>query len=175
MPSQKNIDQLQQIKDKLQQAKSVVLSDYRGLSVNQQQDLRQQIKKTGGELMVAKNTLLKLALEAEKYDLPDDFETILQGPTITLFSYEDELAPLKTLYQFAQKNQLPEIKVGFLTKQPLEAEKVKQLAQLPSKLELIAQTITTINAPISGFVNVLSGSLKNLVYTLEAIKQSKKQ
>ena len=173
MPSAKNINQLQQIKTKLTQAKSVVLSNYSGLTVNQQQQLRQQIIQAGGELMVAKNTLLNLALQAEKYHLPQDFASALQGPTITLFCYQDEIAPLKALYQFAQQHQLPEIKIGFLTKQPLTADQINQLAQLPSKPELIAKTIATINAPVSGFVNVLSGTLRNLVYALNAIKQSK--
>jgi large subunit ribosomal protein L10 len=170
MPSQKNIDQLKQIQTKLEQSKSVVLADYRGLSVNQLGQLRQQIKAVKGELLVTKNTLLKLALKAEKYPLSKGIEAILQGPTMTLFAYEEAIAPIKVLYQFSQENSLPEIKAGFLTKEALSVDQVKQLAQLPNKPELICQAISGFRAPLSGFVNVLANNLRKLVYVLKEVK-----
>ena len=173
MPSQKNLDQVKDLQQKLKQAKSVVLADYRGLSVNLQQDLRKQIKQADGELLVIKNTLLKLALETEKYGLPRDFVEILRGPTITLLAYEDEIAPLKILADFAKDHQLPKIKAGFLSKQALTQAQVEALAKLPTKVKLLSKTVATIKAPLSGMLNVLSGNLRNLVYALEAIKTQK--
>jgi len=173
MPSQKNINQLKTIQEKISQAKSIVLADYKGLSVAQQDELRKKVKQVNAELMVAKNTLIKLALKQEKISLPKNLETALQGPTITLFAYEDEIAPIKALAEFAKDNKLPEIKAGFLNKNPLSAEQVNQLAKLPTKVELLAKTVATIKTPLSGIVNVLSANLKNLVYALEAIQNQK--
>jgi len=169
MPSQKNQDSVKSLQDKLQKSKTVVLSDYRGLSVNLQRKLRNDVKTAGGELIVAKNSLLKLALKAEKLDLPQDLEASLIGPTITLFAYEDEIAPIKALFDFAKINELPVIKVGFLAKEPLTADQVKQLASLPTKLELLTQTVYTLKGPLYGLVNVLAGNIRKLLYVLSAI------
>lgn len=172
MPSQKNLDQVKDLQAKLQQAKSVVLADYRGLPVNLQQSLRQQVNQAGGELLVTKNTLLKIALKREKFDLQPLIDSFT-GPTITLLAYEDEIAPLKALADFAKDNDLPTIKAGFLSKQALTKNQLEKLAKLPTKPELLAKTIATVKAPLSGFINVLSGNLRNLTYALEAIKLQK--
>lgn len=170
MPSQKNLNQVKLITQKLEKAKTVVLADYSGLSVDLQQDLRQKVIEAGGELMVAKNTLIKIAVKNLKYPLEDLTDSFI-GPTIALFCYQDPIAPLKALAQFADNHQLPQIKAGFLQKEPLTKNQVKQLAKLPSKVELIQKTVNTIKAPLTGFVNVLSGNLQNLVYALKAIRQ----
>lgn len=165
MPSQKNLTTVKLLSEKLALAKSIVLADYRGLSVNQQRKLRNQVKAVGGELIVAKNSLISLALKAQKYVLPAS----LQGPTLVLFAYEDEIAPIKALAEFAQANELPKAKLGFLAKEPLSADQVNQLASLPTRIELIAQTVATLKSPLNGLVNVLSGNFRKLVYALSAI------
>ena len=165
MPSQKNLTTVKLLSDKLALAKSIVLADYRGLSVNLQRQLRNQVKAVGGELIVAKNSLISLALKDQKYVLP----ACLEGPTILLLAYEDEIAPIKALAEFAKVNELPQAKIGFLAKEPLSADQVNQLASLPTKIELIAQTIATLQSPLSGFVNVLFGNFRKLVYALSAI------
>jgi large subunit ribosomal protein L10 len=170
MPSQKNLDQITILKDKFAKAKSIVLADYAGLPVNLQQSLRAKVIEAGGELVVAKNTLLKIT--AKELDYPIDALTnSFTGPTITLFAYEDEIAPIKALAEFAKENELPTIKAGYLNKEPLTKEQVDSLAKLPTKIELIAKTVGTIKAPLTGFVNVLSGNLKNLIYVLTAISK----
>lgn len=170
MPSQKNIDQVKNLQEKLQQAKSIVLADYRGLTVNNQQKLRRAIVASGGELLVAKNTLLQIALKKTLPDLPRVRQLAdLQGPTMVLFAYEDEIAPIKALAEFAKEHDLPQIKAGLINKEALSADQINQLASLPTKVELISQTIATIKAPLSGILNVLSANLKNLVYVLKEV------
>lgn len=169
MPSQQNIAAVKLLCEKLALAKSVVLADYRGLSVNLQRQLRNQVKTVGGELIVAKNSLLQLALKAEKLTLPRDFQAILQGPTITLFAYEDEIAPIKAMAEFAKINELPKVKIGFLSRAPLSADQINQLAQLPTKIELLTKTVAALKSPLNGLVSVLSGNFKKLVYALSAI------
>lgn len=172
MPSQKNLDQIQNLKDKFEKTKSIVLADYAGLPVNLQQSLRAKVIEAGGELIVAKNTLLKIAAKELNYPI-DNLTDSFTGPTITLFAYEDEIAPIKALAEFAKDNELPTIKAGYLNKDPLTKEQVEALAKLPTKIELIAKTVATIKAPLTGMVNVLSGNLKNLIYALSAIENLK--
>lgn len=169
MPSQQNLTTVKLLSEKLAASKTVVLADYRGLSVNLQRQLRNEVKAAGGELIVAKNSLLKLALTAEKINLPESLASSLIGPTITLFAYEDEIAPLKALADFAKVNELPVVKIGFLAKEPLTADQVNQLANLPTKIELLAKTVATLKSPINRLVYALSDNFKKLVYILSAI------
>ena len=172
MPSVKNINQVQQVQEKLEKAKSVVLADYKGLSVEKQQELRENIKEADGELTVIKNTLLSLAFKNKNLSLPEEHSP-LTGQTITLFSYKDEIAPLKTLYEFAEENKIPTIKFGFLDNLLLEKERVEELAQLPSKNQLQAQLAATLASPLSGAVYVLKANLNKLVITFKEIKKKK--
>lgn len=160
MPNAKNVATVNLLKTKLKDAKSLVFADASGLSVNLQRELRQTVKLAGGELIVVKNTLLKLALGVKE---------LLPGPTITLLAYEDEIAPIKALAEFAKTHELPKIKAGFLAKEPLSKEQVETLANLPTRIELLAKTVGSLKSPISGFVNVLQGSLRKLVYVLKAV------
>ncbi|MCX6817088.1 MAG: 50S ribosomal protein L10 [Candidatus Beckwithbacteria bacterium] len=169
MPSQQNLTTVSTLAEKLQKSKSVVLSDYRGLTVNQQRQLRNQVKAVNAELIVAKNSLISLALKAEKYSLPAS----LTGPVMILFAYEDEIAPIKVLAEFAKTNELPKIKLGFLAKKPLTDTQVNQLASLPTKVELLAKTVGTLKSPLYGIVNVLAGNIRKLVYAISAIAKVK--
>jgi large subunit ribosomal protein L10 len=166
MPSQKNKDTVLSLAEKLQKSKSVVLADYRGLTVNQQRQLRNKVKAVQGELIVAKNSLISLALKAEKLILPAD----LTGPTLILFAYEDEIAPLKALADFAKEAGLPQTKLGFFAKDTLNAEQLNTLASLPTKAELLAKTVGSLQSPLYGIVNVLFGNIRKLVYALTAAR-----
>ncbi|OGD63013.1 50S ribosomal protein L10 [Candidatus Beckwithbacteria bacterium RBG_13_42_9] len=166
MPSQKNTQQLEALKEKAAKAKSIALTDYRGLTVAQMTNLRNKVREAGGELHVAKNTLLKLALQSDELNQTN----ALEGPTLTLFAYEDEVAPIKAIVDFAKENELPHLKAGFLGQDFLNKEKLLALAKLPAREQLYAHLVGQLNAPISGFVNVLSANIRNLVYVLSAIK-----
>ena len=168
MPSQKNKDTIASLKEKLAKSKSVVVADYRGLTVNLQQKLRRQVRAAGGELLVIKNRLLKIALKEEKLDI-EPLLTSFTGPSITLLAYEDELAPIKVLFEFAKEHELPKFKAGFVNQSPLTGEQLNQLAQLPGRVELIAKTVGTLKGPLYGMVNVLSANLRNLIYVLKAL------
>ena len=169
MPSQKNIQEVAALKEKAALAKAIALTDYRGLTVTQMTQLRDKVRAVGGELQVTKNTLLKLALNNEELNQTE----ALTGPTLTLFAYEDEVSPLKAIVDFAKDNELPKLKVGFLGKDFLNAEKLLHLALLPSREELQAKLVGQLAAPIHGFVNVLSGNLRNLVLVLKTIGERK--
>jgi large subunit ribosomal protein L10 len=171
MPSQQNIDALQELKDKAAKAKAIALTDYLGLSVAQLSQLRDKVRQVGGELRVTKNTLLKLAFADAGF--PKEIETALEGPTLTLFAYEDEVAPLKAIVEFARENEIPTLKAGFLGKEFLRLERLQALAALPSREQLHAQVVGQLSAPIYGFVNVLFANLRSLVYVLQSIGEKK--
>lgn len=172
MPSQRNINQLAGLKDKLGRAKSVMFADYAGLSVGQQTVLRAKVVEAGGEFTVAKNTLLKLAL-AQVNSEQLTVNSSLVGPTAVLFSYQDEVLPLKVMVEFAKGAEKPTVKGGFLGKQELSAQQVLELAKLPSKLELLVKLMQQIQGPAYGLVRVLNGNAQKLVYALDAIGRSK--
>ncbi len=162
---------LADMKEKISKAKSMVVTDYRGLSMVQLQELRASLGESG-EFTVTKNTLLAKALnEAGVADAtPDTFA----GPSAVLFSYDDEVGPLKVLVKFsATANELPAIKGGILENGILSADRVKALSKLPSKDQLRGQVVGTLAAPLTGLVSVLNGNIRNLVYALNQIKEQK--
>lgn len=172
MPSNKNQQALTDIEAKIDSAKAIFLASYSGLSVKDQQTLRAKVKEAGGELKVTKNTLMKLALKNRGIDT-ESIASELEGHNITLYAGDDPVSPLKVIVDFARDNEKPVLKTGLLGKEILSLEKIEQLASLPSKLELIAKLIGQIQAPIYGFVNILSGPTRSLVYALSAIRDQK--
>lgn len=172
MPSKKNISEVENLATKLEKSKSVVLADYKGLTVAQITKLRNQISDSGAEMKVTKNTLLSLALTKAGFP-KEEIKDQLLGPTATIFSYEDEVAPLKITAEFGKDNQFPSFKAGFLGKTFLSADKVKELSQLPSREVLLAKLVGTLNAPLYGLAVVLQGNLRKLVYVLKAIEKNK--
>ena len=172
MPKTKS--QKQEEVKKLQQgfetAKSAVFTSYDGLTVSDSQELRNNLRNENVEYLACTKTLLKRALEGSKFEVNlDDFT----GSLAVAFSKEDEVAPAKVLANFAKDKEALKIQGGILESVFIPAEKVMELSKLPSRLELIAKTVATINAPVIGFVNVLAGSIRGLVNVLNAVKDSK--
>ncbi len=160
-----------ELTEKLSKAKSVVFADYRGLKMSQLLELRKKLREQDAELAVTKNSLLKLALVERKLNV-DDGE-VLEGPIATLFAYDDEISPIKTLVKGLKEFQIGKIKGGFLGEEYLVDLKINSLANLPTKLELQAKVVGVLVAPLQGMVTVLQGNLKNLVYALDQVRISK--
>jgi large subunit ribosomal protein L10 len=176
MPSQKNIDQVNDLKDKLSQAKAVFLADHSGLSVSQQRELHQKIKDSGGQFLVAKNRLFKLAFQEKTKNLPPELEDVLKGPTAFLFAPKDEIGSIKALVEFSDQHNLPQLKLGLILDpedKVLSVEDLETLAKLPTRDQLITQLIGTLNAPKVRFVSILSGNLEKLTFVLNEIKNKK--
>lgn len=173
MPSNKILEQKKQVvtdlTEKIKSAQSIVLADYRGLTVEQDTELRNALRKAGVEYKVVKNTLTSLAMKESGIEV-DDF---LTGPTAMAISSSDAVAPAKVLSEFAKKFEKLELKVGVVEGKVIDLEGVKALAELPSREVLIAKVLGGLNAPISGFVNVLNGNMRGLVVALNAIAEQK--
>lgn len=173
MPNNKNVETVSKLREKLTGAKSVVFAEYHGLSANQVNELRNKIKESGGEMSVAKNSLVKIALKEEKLGSAE-VDASLEGPVATFISYEDAIAPIKVLAEFSKKINLPKMKAGIVDGVFTSFEKLQILSQLPSREQLLARVVGGMKAPLSGFVNVVGGTRRNLVYVLSAIADKKK-
>ena len=176
MPSNKILEQKQEIVsglvEKFKEAKSYVLADYRGISVEQDTELRNALRKAGVEYRVIKNTLSRLAFKEIGVEGLDEY---LVGPTAFAMSTTDVVAPAKVMAEFAKKYEKLEIKAGVVEGKAIDAKGVAALADLPSKEVLVARVLGSLNAPITGFVNVLNGNLRGLVCALNAIHEKKAQ
>jgi large subunit ribosomal protein L10 len=158
------------LKDKLSRASGMVLANYHGLSVSQMQELKKSLKESDAEFVISKNTLITRAAKEAKKEIPSEQ---LEGPTAILFAFGDALASIKKLADFIKQYQLPEIKIGDIENRMLTKDEVLALAKIPSQQELYAKVVGSLNSPIYGLVATLSGNLRNLVYVLKQVEQSK--
>lgn len=163
MPNQHNQQQVELIKGKLDKAKSVVIVDYAGTSVNDQVQLRRAVTQSGGEILVTKNTLIDIA--AGKGKLSDS----LTGMNAIVFSYEDEVAAIKAVVGFHDEKEKLEIKQGLIADKVLSANEVTELSKLPNKQQLVANLLSVLQGPARNLVGVLTAGPRNLVYALKAI------
>ena len=157
------------IKEKLENATAIVLTDYRGLNVTQITELRRKMREADVEYKVLKNTMIRFA--AHELGL-EQLDPYLEGPTAVAFSV-DPVAPAKILYDFAKANKALEVKAGVLEGKVIDVTQIKDLADLPSREELLAKVVGGMQAPLYGMASVLSGTLRNFVYALEAIRKQK--
>lgn len=162
---------IKDLTDSLSRTKSVIFADFQGLKMPEIEELRGKCIEENIGYTVAKKTLLNIALENAGIKNVD--AKSIEGSIATLFGLEDEVAPAKILAEFAKNHNALEIKGGILEGALVPLEEVIKLSKLPSKAELYAKVVGSINAPISGFVNVLAGNIRGLVYALNAIKETK--
>lgn len=160
---------VEELKDKFNRSSAVILTDYRGLNVADITELRRKLKEQGIEYKVAKNTLTRIAIKDFDYDL-DEF---LEGPTAMAFSYEDPVAPAKALTDFAKIHKELEIKAGVVEGKVVSKDVISELAKMPPKEQLLASAVGAIQSPLYGIVGVMQGTLRNVVYTLQAIQDKK--
>jgi len=172
MPASKKIFTVENLAEKLQQAQGLVLTDYTGLNVQQINQLRKEIKETGAEYEIVKNTLLTLAAKKAKIPLTDQNQS-LTGPTAALWIFQEDPTPLKTLEKFIKETKKPRIKLGLWQGEPITIEKIKQLASLPSLPELQAKLVSTLNSPLVNLTLTLKGNLQKLVLVLKSIQKNK--
>jgi len=165
MPSTKKIFTVQNLEEKFKQAKGLILADYSGLSVEQLNKLRGEIKKAGGEFEVTKNTLLRLAAKNSQFSI-SNFQ--LEGPTAALWLYNQDFSPLRVLDNFIKQTEMPKIKFGFWEGEKLSLERITELANLPGIEQLRRQLLAFLTFPTSRLANILSWNLKKLILVLKA-------
>lgn len=160
---------LEKISQNLKDKKSVIVG-YSGLAVKELEQLRNSLEEKGVGFFVVKNTLTKIALDKEGVTVDDE---ILKKPVAIAFS-SDEVASAKEIKNFSKTHEKLEIFGGIIENKFVPVSTISALALLPSREELIAKVVGTIAAPLSGFVNVLSGNIRGLVSVLNQYQLSKK-
>lgn len=156
--------------EKIKASKSIVFADYSGVKTNDINELKSRLKKEGTNLRVIKKKLVDLSLKNAKIEV--DIKS-LPGQLAITISDNDEVAPARVLSKFVKENENLKILGGVLGVKGMSAKEVSDLAKLPSKEEMLAKLVGTLNAPLTGLVNVLSGNTRGLVTVLKAIADSK--
>ncbi|MFA6304968.1 MAG: 50S ribosomal protein L10 [Patescibacteria group bacterium] len=165
--------EVKNLEEHFKAAKSAVFVSYDGLNVKDSHELRNILRQEGSSYIASKKTLLKKVLGQTGFNDVNVDEFV--GSIGVAFGQEEEVAPARILSKFAKGRDYLKIQGGLLEGKFINAAKVKELALLPGKLELIALTVRTIQAPLSSFVNVLAGNLRGLVNVLNAVKENKNQ
>ncbi len=157
MANIKNIEQksakVSEVKEKLEKAKSFVVFNYSGLTVEQATDLRTQMRNAGVEYVVLKNGIVRRACEAAKVD--EAIEPMLHGPSAFAFGYDDAVTPAKILNDFAEKAKIGYLKGGIVEGEIMDQDRIKAVASLPTRDVLIARMLGSMLSPIQGFVIAL--------------------
>lgn len=146
--------------------------NFKELPVSKVQSLRRSLRKTSSELKVVKNSILKLALKKRKLE---PLCELVEGSCGVTFGKNDPIKVSKILYDFSRAEEGLTIKGGYVDGQVLMADRIKELAMLPSREVLLAKLIATIKAPLSRLVNVLNGNSQKLVYILSAISEKEEK
>ncbi|HBI17043.1 MAG: 50S ribosomal protein L10 [Candidatus Moranbacteria bacterium GW2011_GWF2_34_56] len=161
---------VKELTEKIKSSKSIVFADYRGVKTNDINELKSRLKKEGTNLTVVKKKLVDLSLKNAQIEM--DIKS-MEGQLAITISDNDEVAPARVLSKFAKENENLKILGGVLGVKGMSAQEVNALAKLPSKEEMLAKLVGTLNAPVSGFVNVLAGNMRGLVNVVKAIADSK--
>lgn len=160
-----------EIANDVARAKALVFTNYQGLTHKQIEELKKSIKPMDADMIVAKNTLLKIALE--KGNVKIDESASLEGPTGTMLLYGDVIEPLKRLAKSIKDLNLPTIKFAVIDGKMTSADDVIKLSSLPSREVLLTQMVVGLKSPIFGLHRAMSWNLQKLVMTLNAVASQK--
>ncbi len=171
---QDKVQKVAEITEELKSAKSMVMVDYKGITVEEINALRGKFREAGVEYVVLKNTLVRRAMEEAGIK---ELDHLLVGPSAFAFGITDEVGPAKVIMDFIQQSKTEKmtIKAGIVSGKVVDTEGVVALSKLPPKEVLIAKMMGSMNAPVTNFVGVLSATLRSLVYAVDAVRKQKEE
>ncbi|MCA6070817.1 MAG: 50S ribosomal protein L10 [Endomicrobium sp.] len=169
MPNVKNQEVVKSLTEKFKTMKGMVLTEYHGLTVGEISELRSKLRSLGSEYVVVKNTLSGIALKEAGIEAGANFS----GPTALVIENGDVVSPAKVVFDFAKTHAKLKVRAGFLDGKFVDAAVVEQLSALPSREVLLTKMLGSMNATITGFVNVLAANIRGFITVLDVI--SKKQ
>ncbi len=170
MRREKKLELSKRLSEQLQDVVSMIVVDYSGLSVEQMEDIRNAVKESGSTFNVIKNSVVEKAVAGSKWE---SLKEQLKGPNAFAFSFDDPAVLAKLIVAKEKEHKKLEIKFGSLNGHVIDAKQIAALSKLPSKDVMIAQLLATMQAPVSGFVNVLAGNIRKFMYVLKAIEEKK--
>ena len=161
---------IESLKEKLSKAKVVVVTEYKGYTVEEITQLRRNLQKAEGDYTVTKNTLAKIAVQGTDYEVLSD---VFKGATAIACGFKDEVSPAKIVTEFIKNTKKGEILAAALDGKLLSQEEAKALAKLPSREELYAKMLGCINSPARGIASTTNEVMAKLVRTMAAVKDTK--
>lgn len=163
-------EKIEAMKENFAKAKVAVVTEYRGLSVEEITKLRRALQKENSDYMVTKNTLAKVASKGTQFEV---LEEVLKGPVAIAFGFADEVAPAKVLKKFIKEAKKGQIIAAAMDGKLLNAKETEVLADLPSKEELYAKMLGCINSPATGIAGCVNGVMSALVRAIDQVRQQK--
>jgi len=170
MPNKKNIQQVEELTEKLGRAKAVYVTQYLGLNVEDVTELRREFHANNVEYLVAKNTLLKLAAKSNDIVGLDPY---LSGPTAIALSYEDPTGPARVLKEFTKDRDLPEVKGIVFDGDVMDGSEFKRIADMPTKEQLLGMFAATLQSPLTKLMWALKSPMTDLSNTFSNLKDKK--
>ena len=163
-------EKIDAIKSKVEKAQVAIITEYKGYTVEEITNLRRALQKEGGDYMVTKNTLTKVAIKGTNYEAMTD---LMKGPIAIAFGFEDQVSPAKVVSKFIKDSKKGEILGAVLDGNLLSASEAKALANLPSKEELYAKMLGSINSPATGLTLGINGIMAALTRAVAAVRDQK--
>lgn len=163
-------DKVSLIKEKIDKAQVAIVTEYKGYSVEEITNLRRALQKEGGDYMVTKNTLAKLAIKDTPYEV---LAETLKGPIAIAFGFSDQVAPAKALSKFIKDTKKGEIIAAAMDGRLMTAEEAKALATIPSKEEIYAKMLGCVNSPATGIVGSINAVMASLTRAVAAVRDQK--
>jgi large subunit ribosomal protein L10 len=162
---EEKVERVAQYAEQLEGSQGIILVDYRGLTVSEMEEIRNEMRPMASQFQVVKNRLLNLALKEKDMSLPDDW---LTGPTAVSFC-RDEVPPVaKALVEAGKETETLALKGGWMNESLLTAEQVKSIAELPSREVLLAQVLGAINGPSRQVAGVVASGVRQVLNVLQA-------
>lgn len=158
------------LRDDIEPDGHLILADFRGLSVEDLMGVRAKIRAASGTMRVVKNTLVRRAVDGTAKEAIND---LLEGPNAFVFTKDDPVPVVKALSDAAKDLEALNLKGGVVEGRTVSPEEIMKIARLPSREVLLGKALGSMSSPLQGLVNVCQGTLRNLVYALEAIRQAK--
>lgn len=166
MATQRKIESVADLTDKLARQQLTVVADYRGLTVAEMTQLRTKLRATGAEFVVAKNTLIKIAARETGCEA---LESILEGPTALTLAYDDVAKSAKVLQDFLRDLRRPvTIRGGILGKSAIAADGLDAVTKLPNRNDLLAQIVGGVSSPLNGVVGIVNALVSNVAAVVQA-------
>ena len=163
-------NKIESLKEKLSKAKVVVVTEYKGYSVEEITDLRRKLQKEDGDYTVTKNTLAKIAVKGTEYEVLTE---VFNGPTAIACGFKDEVSPAKIVTEFIKNTKKGEIIAAAMDGKFLSANEAKALATIPSKEEIYAKMLGCVNSPASGIVGSINAVMASLTRAVAAVRDQK--
>ncbi len=170
MPTPEKIEQVNQIKEKLKEYDNFIVTDYRGLTVEQITKLRKKLMEHGVVYQVLKNNLVKIALKESNIEGVDEY---LFGPTAIAFAKEDSVTPSKIIVDFTKEANKLKVRGAYSEGKAVNENAVIALSKLPSKEVLLSKLLGGLKSPLTCLANVLNGPVRNLAYALKQVSEKK--